>query len=294
MSDRTGLTFRSNYFGDPTAWRALAGLMQDVFSIDVTVLDRLGGPDPSSVAFGWFDTAGACIANFTAFSLPLMVEGRVVRAAGLQSGAVRPDHRGRGLYGDVVQAALAHCDADGFEAVALLTDTPALYRRHGFEPVEQHRFAGPAPAGGTARPVRRLEIGNAADMALLGRLLDDREPVSSRFAPLRQKEMFLFNASLMPDLRLDLMDEDIVLAWQEGEDGGLELLDIVGARIPALADILASLRIAPSRAVVHFAPDRLSWEGEALPDTGDMTLMLRTRNGLRPKGPFALPPMAEF
>ena len=294
MSDRTGLTFRSNYFGDPAAWRALAGLLQDVFGIDVTVLDRLGGPDPSSVAFSWFDTAGACIANITAFSLPLMVDGRVVRAAGLQSGAVRPDHRGRGLYRDITQAALAHCDAEGFEAVALLTDTPALYRRHGFEPVEQHRFTGPAPTGGTARPVRRLEIGNAADMALLGRLLDGRQPVSSRFAPLRQKEMFLFNASLMPDLRLDLMDETTALAWQESEDGGFELLDIVGARIPALADILASLRIAPSRIAVHFAPDCLSWEGEALPDTGDMTLMLRTRNGLQPKGPFALPPMAEF
>ena len=137
-------------------------------------------------------------------------------------------------------------------------------------------------------------MAEAADIALLHRLLDGRQPVSDRFAPRRQKEMFLFNARLMPGLRLDLMDGNIVIAWQPGEDGRFELLDIVGARIPSLADIVASLRLPSSHAVVHFAPDRLSWEGEALPDAGDMVLMLRVKSGLRPARPFALPPMAEF
>lgn len=294
MHDRSGLVFRSDYFGDPAAWRALAGLLQDVFEIDVTIMDRLGGPDPTSVAFAWFDEAGTCIANISTFSLPLVMNGTVVRAAGLQSGAVRPSHRGRGLYRDVIQAALDHCDAEGFQAVALLTDTPDLYGRYGFEPLAQHRFAGAAPLGGTARPVRRLDIGNDADVALLRRLLETRRPVSDYFAPLRQGEMFLFNASLMPDLQLDLMGEDTALAWQMREDGTFELLDIVGTHIPDLADILASLRIAPSRVVVHFAPDRLAWEGKAVPETDRMALMLRATSGLRPRQPFALPPMAEF
>ena len=137
-------------------------------------------------------------------------------------------------------------------------------------------------------------MAEAADIALLHRLLNGRQPVSNRFAPRRQKEMFLFNARLMPGLRLDLMDGNIVIAWQPGEDGRFELLDIVGARIPDLADILASLRIAPSRVLVHFAPDRLSWEGEALPDVEDLVLMLRTKSTSRPARPFALPPMSAF
>ena len=294
MPLREDISFRSHYFDDPAAWRALARLLEEVFGIDVTLLDRLGGPDPTSVPFGWFDTAGACIANITAFSLPLVIDGTEVRAAGLQSGAVRPDHRGRGLYRDVMKAALDYCDAEGFAAVTLLTDTPGLYRRHGFEALAQHRFSGTAPSGGTARPTRRLDIAQEADIALLRRLLEGRRPVSGRFAPRRQMEMFLFNACLMPGLRLDLMDGDSVIAWQSAEDGGFELLDIVGARIPDLADILASLRIAPSRVLVHFAPDRLSWEGEALPDVEDMVLMLRAKSISRPAWPFALPPMAAF
>ncbi|WP_337181157.1 GNAT family N-acetyltransferase, partial [Shinella sp.] len=171
MSGRTGLSFRSGPVADPATWRAVAGLLEDVFEIDVTVLDRFGGPDPTGVSFAWFDTAGTCIANISAFDLPLVVDGVVVHAAGLQSGAVRPSHRGRGLYRDVMEAALAHCDAKGFEAVALLTDTPALYARYGFEPLAQHHFVGAVPTGGRARPVRRLDIGRMADAALLRRLL---------------------------------------------------------------------------------------------------------------------------
>ncbi|MGD9479987.1 GNAT family N-acetyltransferase [Shinella sp. G-2] len=293
MPERRGLTFRSRYFDDPAAWRALAGLLEAVFDIDVTVMDRLGGPDPSSVPFAWFDAAGACIANITAFSLPLVVDGAVVQAAGLQSGAVRPDHRGQGLYRDVMEAALRHCDDEGFEAVALLTDTPDLYTRHGFRPVAQYRFSGPAPMGGEAAPTRRLDIGKADDIAAVTRLLDERQPVSARFAPLRQRAMFLFNASLMPDLRLDLVGEAAV-AWRMEEEGLFELLDIAGPDLPSLADILASLRIAPSRVIVHFAPDRLGWTGEAVADAGEMVLMLRAPDGLLPQHPFALPPMAEF
>ncbi|MGX5718644.1 GNAT family N-acetyltransferase [Shinella zoogloeoides] len=294
MPGRKDLSFRSGYFGDPAASRALAGLLQDVFGIDVTIMDRLGGPDPTGIPFSWFDADGACIANISTFSLPLVVDGVSLRAAGLQSGAVRPGHRGMGLYRDVMEAALAHCDAEGFAAVALLTDTPALYGRYGFEPLVQHRFAGAASGGGTTGPVRRLDLGSAADIALLRRLLDGRQPVSDRFAPVRQTGMFLFNAALMPDVRLDLIGDDAVVAWRMAGDGAFDLLDVAGTRIPRLADILASVQAAAAQVVVHFPPDRLEWQGEALADTGEMVLMLRMAKTLRPEGPFALSPMAEF
>lgn len=293
--DSTGLTFRSHYLDDPAAWQALYGLLQDVFDIDVSAMDALSGPDPTSVPFAFFDADGACIANITAFSMPLVIDGAFVRAAGLQSGAVRPSHRGRGLYRAVMEAALDHCDAEGFEAVVLLTDTPALYEKHGFRQLGQHRFSGPAPAGGQAFSTRPLQLTDEADLTLLRRLLDARAPVSDRFAPLRQMEMFLFNASLMPDLRLDLLEEpSAVVAWQASEDGTVEIFDIIGTRIPALADILASLDASPQRVTVHFAPDHLGWDAKAAADEGNLALMLRGLDGARPSQPFALSPMAEF
>ena len=295
MASHPALVFRADYFGDPAASRALAALLDETFGIDVTILDRLGGPDPTGVPFAWFDASGTCIANISAFSMPLVINGIFARAAGLQSGAVRPDFRGRGLFRSVMEAALDHCDSEGFEAVTLLTDKPALYERYGFRALTQHRFIGPAPTGGRAGATRRLDIARDTDVTALRRLLNGRRPVSDRFAPLRQIEMFLFNAALTPDLRLDLLEEDgAVIAWQWGEDGTFELLDVAGAQIPALADILASLRIAPAKIRVNFAPDHLGWTGEAVADGGDMVLMLRGAEGLHPEKPFALPPMAEF
>ena len=148
MTSHHELVFRANYFGDPAASRALTALLEDTFGIDVTILDRLGGPDPTGVPFAWFDVSGTCIANISAFSMPLVINGNFMRAAGLQSGAVRPEYRGRGLFRSVMEAALDYCDSEGFEAVTLLTDKPALYERYGFRALTQHRFIGPAPTGG--------------------------------------------------------------------------------------------------------------------------------------------------
>jgi predicted N-acetyltransferase YhbS len=294
-SGKAGLIFRAHYFDDRAAWQGLCDLLRDIFEIDVSGLDRLGGPDPTSAPFGFFDADGTCIANITAFAMPLVIDGVFVRAAGLQSGAVRPSHRGRGLYRAVMEAALDHCDAEGFEAVVLLTDKPALYEKHGFRPLPQHRFAGVPPTGGQAFATRRLHLANEADLTPLSRLLDGRAPVSDRFAPLRQKEMFLFNASLMPDLRLDLLEEaGAVVAWRADGEGNVDILDIVGTRMPALADILASLDATPQRVTVHFAPDHLAWDGEAVADDGEMVLMLRGPDNPQPALPFALPPMAAF
>jgi hypothetical protein len=88
--DSAGLTFRQDNFGDPSGWAALVSLLQDIFGIDVGPLQRLGGPDPTSMPFGWFDAEGELAANISVFALPFVFDGRIVNAAGLQSGAVRP------------------------------------------------------------------------------------------------------------------------------------------------------------------------------------------------------------
>ncbi len=295
MRARPGLTFRSGYTGEPAAARALAGLLRDIFDIDITLLDELGGPDPTFLPFSFFDAANTCVANFSVFSMPLVIDGTFVRAAGLQSGAVRPEWRGQGLFRDLTVTALGHCQAEGFEVVALLTDKPALYRPHGFRSLTRHRFEGAAPAAGTPGTCRRLDINNSGDVTLIRQRLDGRRPVSDRFAPLRQTEMFLFNAALSPDIRLDLIeDTGTVVAGRMGEDGMFDLLDIAGPALPPLADILAALRLAPSRIVTRFAPDHLDWVGEALPEDDGLTLMIHGADDLMPSLPFGLSPLAEF
>ena len=204
--DTCGLTFRQDYLGDPADWTALVALLQDTFDIDVAIQDRFGGPDPTSMPFGYFDENGTCAANFSAFSMPMMIDGRVVKAAGFQSGAVRPAWRGRGLYRDLMRKAFGWCDAQGFELGLLLTDKPALYEPYGFKILPQHQFSGPPPADAkSAGPARTLSIGNPGDLALVMRLLRERTSVSSIFSVTSQVEMFLLNSCFDAGIRLSYL-----------------------------------------------------------------------------------------
>ncbi|NNU46991.1 GNAT family N-acetyltransferase [Rhizobium sp. WYCCWR 11279] len=294
--DSAGLTFRQDYFGDPAGWAALVCLLNDIFGIDIGPLQQLGGPDPTSMPFGWFDSEGEVAANISAFALPFVLNGRIVHAAGLQSGAVRPPWRGRGLYRDVTVKALDWCDQQGFEAVILYTDKPSLYEAYGFHAIPLHRYEGAAPApSAPAAPARPLLPTNADDLALLQALLKRRSPVSTSLAVTVNAAMFLINTQLDPDIRISFLeDKQAVIAWKIDETGRFSLLDVVAADMPSLAAILSGLRIAPASAEVLFRPDKLGWEGVPQPLERGTRLMLRGLGDATPDFPAMLSPMAEF
>ena len=290
------LTFRQDYFDDPAGWKAIGDLLMTVFGVDIGPLDRLGGHDRSNMPSAYFDAGGRCVANFAAFSMPLVIDGRRVRAAAWQSGAVLPDYRGRGLFRELIRITLERCEQAGFEAIVLYTDKPVLYEPYGFVAFRERSFTGPAPVGGKALgPARRLSVENPADLALLREKLARRAPVSNRIAVCDQSLMFLLNAYLVDDVTLSWLEtQQAVIAWRQPEADRFELLDIVAAEIPALEIILAGLDLAPKTVTVQFPPDRLGWEGTADTVDGDLVFMMRGPEALMPRAPFRLSPMAEF
>ena len=289
-----GLTLRQDYFDDPSAWNALVDLLQDTFSIDVSILDQFDGPDRTSMPFGYFDADGRCVANFTAFSMPMIINGRVVKAAGYQSGAVRPEWRKRGLYRDLMQRAFAHTVTEGYELDLLLTDKPALYERYGFRILPQHIFVAQTPTlQKSDLSARQLSLEAPDDLRLIKTLLQDRQPASAQFAVVRQMEMFLLNASFNSAIRLTALGDDTVVAWTF--DGAtFWLLDIVGTAIPSLATIVSALDIEPERIEICFSPDRLDCEVSLEPYDGYTMLMVRGKAAADIVGPLMLSPMAEF
>ncbi|MBY2932398.1 GNAT family N-acetyltransferase [Rhizobium leguminosarum] len=294
--DSAGLTFRQEYFGEPAGWAALVCLLRDIFGIDIGPLQQLGGPDPTSMPFGWFDAEGELVANISAFALPFVLNGRIVHAAGLQSGAVRPPWRGRGLYRDVTVKALDWCDRQGFEAVILYTDKPSLYEPYGFHAIPLHRYEGVAPdpsaPAAAARPVLPT---NADDLALLQSLLKGRSPVSTSLAVTVNAAMFLINTQLDPDVRISfLADKQAAIAWKIDEAGRFSLLDVVAAEMPSLAAILGGLEIVPASVEVLFRPDKLGWEGVPQSLESGTRLMLRGLGDATLDFPAMLSPMAEF
>ena len=290
-----GLELRTGYLHEAASRGALRDLLADIFDIDVAVMDRLGGHDPSAVPFSYFDADGRCVANLTVFEMPLIIHGRTVRAAGYQSGAVRPEHRGRGLFQKVTRAALAWSQAKHFELDLLMTDKPGLYEPYGFEVIPQHHVSGPIQPAAVAPDVRPLSVSEPRELALIRSLLADRRPVSDRFAVGRQAEMFLFNAALDAEIRLSYLPvEGALVAWRR-DDAGLRILDIVGHDIPPLDRVVAGVDPGAGIVEVDFPTDRLGWQGQAVAHRGDCVLMARGHIPIHIEGkPLMLSPMANF
>jgi GNAT superfamily N-acetyltransferase len=294
LAQQFGLTFRQDYFADPQAWAGLVDLLSDTFSIDIGLQDQFGGPNPTSMPFGYFDADGRCVANFSAFSMPMIVNGRPVKAAGYQSGAVRPEWRGRGLYRDLMQRAFERTQAEGYELDLLLTDKPALYESYGFRTLPQHVFVARMPKPHKSDWIaRQLSLEAPDDLRLVKTLLQNRKPVSARFAVIGQMEMFLLNTCFNTAIRLTALGDEAVIAWIF--DGAtLWLLDVAGTAIPSLATILPALDVEPARIEICYSSDRLVSDVSLEPYEGYTMLMARGKAANDIAGPIMLSPMAEF
>ncbi|MEX0807237.1 MAG: GNAT family N-acetyltransferase [Dongiaceae bacterium] len=288
------LSFRQGYFSDPAAWNAFTDLLRDIFNLDVTAVARFGGPDPTCMPFGYIDPSGQCVANVSAFSMPLMVDGRMVSAKGIQSVAVRPDWRGKGLYRDLMTRALAWCDGQGCELVALYSDNPALYRPFGFQRVPEHCFVGvPRRPIASDKTVRRLSAADPDDLAVMQALLASRTPVSNLVAVADQRTMFLLNVTLDPSLEIAYLEEAQAVIVFQHSDACFRLIDIVAPAMPSLGTILAALGISPARVEICFPTDRLGWSGTPTPCDRD-SLLVRGELPFALRQPFMLPPTALF
>ncbi|MGV0911272.1 GNAT family N-acetyltransferase [Martelella sp. FOR1707] len=256
-----GLIFRQDYLSDPAAFEALAALLEETFEIDIRPALSLASLDKTTMPFGYFDADGRCVANFSVFSMPLMVEGRRIMAAAYQSGAVRPEYRGQGLYGDLMRRAFEHARATGHEADILMTDKPGIYEPYGLRQVRLFGFRGPAPAGYPQTAFgRTLSMESEDDVALVAGMLDRREPVSRRFAVCGMKELFLLNALWQRDemTLTHLPGTDAVIAWK-AKEGRLVIYDIIALAMPALSEICDGLGGGFPEVETRFSPDLLQW-----------------------------------
>lgn len=256
----TDLQYRSDYAQTPQGLSQLADLIGDVFGVDIAPLDRLGH-DPSIVAFGyWAD--GRLIGNVSLFQRHLYLAGQRVLAFGVQSVAVRPEWRGRGLFRDLMGQALRYADQRA-ERVILVTESPGLYRPFGFRHLTETVFAA-SWIPRRARPAgRHLSLDTDADVALLHDLFARRAPTSLLASACDHPALFMLKAALTPAIRLvHLPDLDAVVAIRTDDPGTLKLLDILAPDIPTLDDIAAQLGFDGHRVEVHLTPDRLRWQPE--------------------------------
>ena len=257
----TPLVFRSDYARTSAGSAELERLIRDIFAVDVSPLDRLGH-DPSVMAFGWW-LENELVANVSLYERQLWLSGKKVAAFGVQSVAVRPEWRGRGLFRDLMTRVLDFADSRS-RLVILVTGTPELYAPFGFRKIGETIFSGKVSRGALRPGSRRLSLNDDSDLALLSDLFSRRTPTSYLASACDHPALFLLKAAGSPAIELrHLLDLDAVVAIQGLNSPCLTLLDVVAASMPSLQEIIAALGHAGEQVEVRLTPDRLSWQTEA-------------------------------
>lgn len=291
MSPGDGPPFRRAFADDPSLCRRVFALLDLAFGEDLSGQERAA----RRLGLRWEDVStpfcrferGELVAHVGVLALPLVVNGRPLRAGGIHAVATHPGRRRRGLYRSVMEEALAWC-GPRFDALELCTVQPELYEPFGFRVLREERFVGPGPGAPGRAGLRVLDYGDPGDVALLHRLLAERTPVSQRLGVDGGAAVLLFDEARRP-LHF-APDLDAVLSL-ELDAGALRLFDVVAREIPSLSEILARIPAAPARVEVYFAPDRLAAPGlRAEPHVLNGSEVFMVRGPFpEPAGPAMLP-----
>ena len=164
--------------------------------------------------------------------------GGVARCGGIAGLAVHPAYRGEGLFGTLLTALIARCDAEGMELSMLYPSNPSIYRRYGYQVVARGRSLI-VPLVDLQRipavPGRRLVPVTAGSMPRLRRL--HHELTAGDNLMLRREPPLFPEAMPAHPWSALLLEDDAgtaqgYVAWSRragaGDDVGLEVHELFG------------------------------------------------------------------
>jgi predicted N-acetyltransferase YhbS len=253
------LHFMSNYSSDKTKREALYPLFETVFGIETAVLQdfyKKGFWNPTYCPFTLFDGEQA-VANVSMFSLPLMINGTLVQAAGIQSVMTHPEYRGKGFMKKLFTEMLAVLDKK-FEASFLFTEAPELYIPFGFRSMPQYCFTADMDyePNQQKQPLKRLDFFNPHDLLLIQELFQSYKPVSHMLAPIDHASSFylnMYNPYFHKNLYYSKELHALLVFELQGET--LKLYDMINNTIPSLDEVCSQIPYSISRVELYFCPD---------------------------------------
>ena len=249
---------RGSFHGDPKLLDGVIDLLDVVFTGREALAQaaRLGlRIEDESTPFVIHED-GRVVSHVGVLSLPLVVDGQQVAAAGIHGVCTHPDCRGNGLYRRVMAEAMAWCH-ERFETVLLFTDHPALYEPFGFRVIPEHGFVvrdvGDLKQRGTSA-LRRLDWARDEDIALLKRIARERIPVSQVLGVAPAPGLFAFNATHLPMWYSS--EFDTLLAMQT-EGGIVRICDVAAGEMPRWEELIRLIPANAERVELCFSPDLL-------------------------------------
>lgn len=272
-------------YRDPRARGELLALLGSAFSTVPAKIDaaRALGWDWDAVTTPFVDRADdRIVSHVGVLDVPLRLDGRAVRVAGIHAVCTLPSHRRRGCYRRTMERALAFVEPR-WELAQLYTDLPALYEPFGFRVVPTGHWQAPRPAGSRAAIARPIDL---PDLPELAAAASRRAPISDRYASVDDGWLLGIDAVLSTGDLSRLLAVPELDAFVAGRLDGdrFTLYDVIAPTLPSFAALCPHL---PGQGPIGlaFTPDRF-------PDAHAELEGPATYGHYMVRGPFPLEPLS--
>ncbi|CAM3802870.1 GNAT family N-acetyltransferase [Bacillus cereus] len=235
------------------------------------------------------------IANAAAFSLPLLINGEKISAAGIQSVMTHPDFRRQGLMTQLLNKLIEEIDKQ-CECILLFTENPKLYTSFGFQIVQEYLMTVPYDKKNNKDSLlRKLDFYNEEDRQLISETIANSQRLSNMFSTLNYQPSFYlnmydskWNEKLYYSKKLDTM---IVY---EVENEKLKLFGVFALVLPILDELCEEISESFKEIEFYFYPDQLGIDDVQLTELqSSKYLMVRSNKELDFKG-YKFPVLTEF
>ncbi|WP_175384422.1 GNAT family N-acetyltransferase [Bacillus sp. FJAT-27225] len=261
-----GYTVAKGYLDNPQLRDSFIQLAGNVFGISFRNWMDKGYLTSNYIPYSFINNEKV-IANVSANQLGLLIDGQKKNALQIGTVMTHPDYRGEGLARQLMELVLE--DVHGqYDLIYLFANRTVLdfYPKFGFMPVSEHMFSiklterkGPLPK------MRKLNIDNEEERALLYRLASERSPVSSVFSALGTEELLMFYCLNAFSEKIYYLEEEQLIAIFEEKAREMHVYDLIFQKEMDLKRALSKISGPETRrAVLHFTPDGdgVSWDIE--------------------------------
>ncbi|MGN4443767.1 GNAT family N-acetyltransferase [Bacillus cereus group sp. MYBK79-1] len=272
-------------------------LFEEVFEITIQTLN-----DFSERGY-WDDTYKAlsflhddkAIANVAAFSLPLLVNGERINAAGIQSVMTHPNFRRQGLMTQLMSKMLEEIDKK-CECILLFTEIPELYASFGFKVVQEYLMTIPYDKkNNNDSLLRKLDYYNEENRQLIQETIDSSQRLSNKFSTSNFQSSFYLNMyDAKWNEKLYYSEKLDALIVYEVNNEKLKLFGVFAPVLPVLDEICGGISERFTEIEFYFSPDQLGIEDVQFTEVqSSKYLMVRSNKELDFKG-FKFPVLTEF
>jgi len=232
-------------------------LASETFGINFEPWYQAGGWGDRYICYSFAD-GEKIVANASINKMDLLWEGKSIRALQIGTVMTHPDYRGRGLGASLMNSILTEHEK-AYDLIYLFGDASALgfYRKLGFAEITESQYSLKASGlAGAGIGLRKLDITNSSDMALIRRLISMCVPVSSTLAAVNHQYLLLFYCLLGFSAHLYYSAEQDSLVIYRIKEHTLHLYDVISTQQISLAKLLEQI-VGPevSHVRFHFAPD---------------------------------------